>query len=598
MREGQGGRVGAAALATWAALNLVPASPAGAQPVDPAGQVPKVVVQASKAVSRWVRAESPHFVVISDAHDEDVALLVENLEKLDHLLRVYLLPRSEPEPPARRLTLYYHGRHADLDRIDAAGPEGALGRFSSCTAGVQGNVVHRERLVNLDDAQLDKAPLNDSLSTAFEAYARQFLYRHTDIRAPAAIIDGLAVYFSSVRFSRHQMVVGRVPKGIGEYLYFLDQGRKFSLSYEDVLLGRHGHARGYGGAAGVRLEYEARSWLLTHYMLSSPQTRRHMSRFLGLTGRGLAAPEAFERSFGIKFAELDVRLWRYRRQGLQALRVDVPTLPAVRVSVRGLAPAADDLVVLDAALKACPDRQAGEALLQSLTVLASREPADDVARLASGRAHVDWGRAENALPLLNSVLEGHAGHVEARLLRGLAQLRLAERNEGERRLALLQHARQDLQALLVPDPPLPEAAYAAFMADLAAADVPAESTLAAVIRAWPAARDVGPLGRAAALAHAHAGRADAALAILDVLALAPLDASLARWAAQWKGRLEEGVSHADILQAMHERPEPELPFKHWTVDKARAMRSVALGQGLESVGTEINVPQAPPRGDR
>ena len=32
----------------------------------------------------------------------------------------------------------------------------------------------------LDDEQLEKAPLNDSLTHVFEAYARHFLYRHTD----------------------------------------------------------------------------------------------------------------------------------------------------------------------------------------------------------------------------------------------------------------------------------------------------------------------------------------------------------------------------------------------------------------------------------
>jgi hypothetical protein len=54
---------------------------------------------------------------------------------------------------------------------------------------VQGFAVHLERIASLGDEQLDKAPLNDTLSYAFEAYARHFLYRHTDIRHPS-YIDG------------------------------------------------------------------------------------------------------------------------------------------------------------------------------------------------------------------------------------------------------------------------------------------------------------------------------------------------------------------------------------------------------------------------
>lgn len=117
---------------------------------------------------------------------------------------------------------------------------------------------------SLADAQLEKTALNDTLTHVFEAYARDFLYRHTDIRLPPWFIEGFAQYFSSVRFSQQQMVVGRVPPAISRYLNFLDSGRKYSLDWEDVLAHCVANARNDGGAAGVRLEFDAKSWLLTH----------------------------------------------------------------------------------------------------------------------------------------------------------------------------------------------------------------------------------------------------------------------------------------------------------------------------------------------
>jgi len=39
---------------------------------------------------------------------------------------------------------------------------------------VQGFGVHLERMSSLGDAQLDKAPLDDTLTYVFEAYARHF----------------------------------------------------------------------------------------------------------------------------------------------------------------------------------------------------------------------------------------------------------------------------------------------------------------------------------------------------------------------------------------------------------------------------------------
>lgn len=71
-------------------------------------------------------------------------------------------------------------------------PADAVGLYSSCASGVQGFGVHLERIPSLGDEQLEKAPLNETLSHVFEAYARHFLYRHTDIRTPEWFIEGFA----------------------------------------------------------------------------------------------------------------------------------------------------------------------------------------------------------------------------------------------------------------------------------------------------------------------------------------------------------------------------------------------------------------------
>ena len=63
-------------------LCLLAACHAGAQQAD-AGKLERVEVAGRKvALSSWFRAESPHFVVYSDAREEDVASLLDNLEKL------------------------------------------------------------------------------------------------------------------------------------------------------------------------------------------------------------------------------------------------------------------------------------------------------------------------------------------------------------------------------------------------------------------------------------------------------------------------------------------------------------------------------------
>lgn len=195
-------------------LCLLMAGPAVATSSDPA-KLDRVAVTGSKEkVSPWFRAESQRFVVYSDAPAEDVELLLDNLEKLDHLLRLYTLPARPAPTREPKLTLYYPRDAADLAEIDADRPPLAVGLYSTCASGAQGAGVHLEPIPRLRDDQLERAPQDKTLPHAFEAYTRHFLYRHTGIRAPSSFIHGFAQYFSAVRFSDRQMVVGRIPAAL------------------------------------------------------------------------------------------------------------------------------------------------------------------------------------------------------------------------------------------------------------------------------------------------------------------------------------------------------------------------------------------------
>lgn len=557
----------------------------------------RVEVAGKKAeVSKWFRAESQHFVVYSDTREEDVAPLLGNLEKLDHLLRIYTLPARQPEPQQAKLTLYYHARLAGLREVDDSGPADAVGLYSSCASGAQGFGVHLERIPSLTDRELERSSLNETLTYVFEAYARHFLYRHTDIRTPASFIEGFAQYFSSVRYSEQQMVLGRSPHAIARYLKFLGDGHRYSLEWEDVLEGRLANARNYGGDAGVRLEFEAKSWLLTHYMMSSEDNRRRMGRYLLLVGGGASPTAAFERAFDMKTAVMGAVLWRYGLRGTQVLRVEQPALPAARVSFRTLPLAAGEVLLADAALKSCPGRSAGEALLNKVDRLAARFPDANAARLTLSRAQIDWGDAQQALSRLEAVLPDDDANLEAQYLAGMARLRLAGRSEGEARQSHLQAAQRHLQRANELSRQSPEAALALFKAEVAAAETPDTAALQGVIAAWRAARDVDALGRSAALAYAYAGDADEAYRTLGSLAQDQRNPATAQWARQWQSRLESGVSRSDILAEMRRTDAPDAPVKEWTIDKQSVLQKVERNSGLEAAESFIKEQQRQSQG--
>lgn len=581
-------------LASLFVLGALWVSAASAQQAQPKSLDRVDVVGKKVATSNWFRAESQHFVVYSDTREDDVELLLDNLEKLDHLLRIYTL-RSAIEQPVPKLTLYFRNRVPELGGIGEGMPAGAVGMYGSCAAGVQGFAVQVERISQLRDEQLDKGALDDTLSFAFEAYARHFLMRYTDIRSPASFVEGFAQYFATVRFSEQQMVVGRTNRAIAGYLRFLGNGRRYSLDWEDVLENRVRNARNYGGDAGVRLEFEAKSWLLTHYMLSSEDNRKRQSRYLALVDKGESPTRAFERAFGMKTADLGAVMWRYSLRGVQTLRVAMPALPVARVSFRALSPAAGEFVLADAALKACPSRNAGLALLKKVTDLAARFPDADAARLTLSRAQIDWGDPQEALRQLDPMLQGDGAGFEAEYLAGMANLRLAGRTDAEVRRTHLQAAQRHLQRARALNPQSPEVAVAVLAteaADAAAGNgAPDTAALQSVVSAWRITHDVPALGRSAALAYAYAGQADEAHQTLGVLAQSLRGQPMAQWAKQWQGRLETGVSRSDILAEMRRTDALEASIKEWTVDKQGVLQKVELAAGLEDASGFIKQQQ-------
>src|SRR5476651_2068199 len=85
-------------------------------------QAPKdtttVVVQADRSSLKreWVRAESQHFIVYSDTKRDNVARLLDNLERFRFVMRQFSeIPDAAAEP---RLTLYYLADEGELKIVD------------------------------------------------------------------------------------------------------------------------------------------------------------------------------------------------------------------------------------------------------------------------------------------------------------------------------------------------------------------------------------------------------------------------------------------------------------------------------------------------
>jgi hypothetical protein len=532
-----------------------------------------------------VRAESAHVVVVSNAARADVARLVEHLERLDALLRTYTADygaaAAGPEP---KLNLIYLDDNRELNRVTANHPSGSIGLFRDCAGSAQGFLVHTGPLTAVEDDRLATAPLHEGLSYVSQAYARHFLYRHTDVRAPSAWIEGFSSYFSGVMFGTKQMVIGRTPPGVGRYFAFRDEGRVYNLDYDSMLGPDPYKNLSDTRAQAARVEYQARAWILAHYILGAGERRQRLGTFLNAVHKGGDPAVALRDAFGLEVADASTALWRYRLQGAKVLRVDMPFKVRPEIAFKTMSATSGEFVLADTVLKACPAPAEGERLLRTLTTDAAKVPNVDAGQLALSRARVDWGDPAAALPWLQKAARRADASADVLVLLARANLKLAARVDAAQRASYLDGARTSLAKAREREPGLGSIALAELDLALLSDGAPNRAVLDGVISAWRTTRDSGALARAAALSWCYLVDAPKAEHVLRMLANDARDPGMAAWATDFQRRLDAGLTLAAIQAEMRKGLDGAAPAggaSEWTLDLIGQMKEVEAQAGIE-----------------
>ncbi|RYY77113.1 MAG: hypothetical protein EOO52_06415 [Gammaproteobacteria bacterium] len=542
--------------------------------------VSEVVVSGQQNPSDWFRAESQHFIVYSDTKQKHVSQLLNKLERFDYLLRLYAKANA-PTKAEPKLTLYYQSRVRDLKKIVKDQPAYTIGFYNSCAQGVQAFATHMYYGTN-PDVSLEKQPENEGLSYIFEAYARHFLYRHTEIRTPNWYIDGFAKYFANTRFSDSETVLGIPPQSIRDYLLYLSSGNNYySLNYKDILLDNESKGHNVAGEAGVRLEFQAKAWALTHYILSSSENIQHFDAYNKLVAAGLEQTKAFEQSFGFPVKKLGNHLWKYKRKSAEGLKLNLTAGAEQEIQFSSLPISANKLMLADAAIKSCPTRALGQELLQNIMSEAKKYPTSDYAQTILSRAQINWGDAKSTIPYLTSVAKGD--NAEAFYLLGNAQLRIANERQGDEQKNYLKSAQDNFLKASNLNSSFAEAFYGCFQTGLRLQDTPSKETLSAAIKARTLAPEVSGYLRAAALSHAYLKELSETQATLDLMARNKRDPQMAEWANIWQAKLNTGVTRAALITEMHQEVQPDTRFTEWTLASDSVMQEVQRSAEMAAV---------------
>ncbi len=550
-------------------IALVPAHAFGNEPpkvvVKGKHDPSTVVIKGVRDPSAWFRIESQHLIVYSNDDPDDVIELVNNLERLDAVLRLYLKPFLDTRETLPKFTLYFQGP-PDLPPELGAVDGSTASLTSRCASGTLAFTFSKAKSWKLDNASLLRPEDDYTLMTNFVVYADVFLRRHTRIRAPAWFLAGFDAYFGGMRFTENQMLVGRDAGTSYNLLQEIDEGRIRRVRFDDVLHDRTPSGTFKIGTNGYYRQWEflARSFNLVHYMLSSAQNRDKMGKYLERVNEGADPADAFADLFGLSGQELDAAMWRYRQASMKILQVDVPDLPRAHIDFTRLSRIEGEFVLDNAALKTCPVPAAGKTLLARVQQKAAQAPAVDFAQVSLSRAQVEWGDPLDALGYLTHAVENDPYNPEPQYLLGLAHAKLAERG-GPDRQDQLAAARASLAQAALLAPEAPDVSYALFRVGLMDTE-PGDKDIGRAVDAWRHGHDVAAFARAAALAQAWLGDAAGAYQVFNTLARNKWDPGNAAWATTWLARLEKGVPRNELLAAMRAEQPAAPGARSWMHD--------------------------------
>lgn len=450
--------------------------------------------------SRWLRAESPNFVVygLDEAQTREVTA---KLERFDQLLR--LLTHTTAPEPASPLPVYLLQGNSQVERLRRQNlPPGhfATGYYSAAPTGM---------LVAADmrwDMQRARIPRYSDV-WLFTEYSRHFLLQNArGDYLPAWYVDGLTLNLATTRFTGDTIEYG---KGHPSLARRLDVERWGPIA--KIIAGTEDHGQ----------LYSAQSALLVHYILADPARRAAFERFLSAARSGVEPVAAFGKAFGTSMTALHARLWRYRHEAVW-IRATATGFAAPDIILSRLPRSADALLLDQAAMRIGilePDRQRA--------VLRRAEDAvvdwsDTFGRRVLAQAQILYGAPERADAPLDMLLASASADPELLYLKGLRHL-MAGRKDAAIAPAEFREARKWFARAWRVDPDYYPALYAWAESLSTEPRFVTDKTLNALLKVAALAPQVTQVQVTAATMMMMDGRFEAAEALLAPIIVTPRD---------------------------------------------------------------------------
>ncbi|MGE4064248.1 MAG: hypothetical protein AB7E79_12850 [Rhodospirillaceae bacterium] len=476
---------------------------------------------AGTAQARWLRAESPLFVVYSDGKEDELRTFVGQLHEYDALMR--LLTGTTAPPSPNKLPIYLTKNARQLREAIPYAQDGIAGLYNS-TPHATLAVALRQDLFGLP-----------ARTIILHEYAHHFMLQYRPAFYPAWYVEGFAEYFGATQFKDDVLNVGAATPGRAWSL----QTRPWAHIREVI---------DPPNPRNVTTQFYEESWLAVSWFMADPQRREQLPKFLMALGQGEAPEKALIATTGLDFDSLDAELRAYlKKRELPGFQVKRAARQAPPITVEALSDAEDKFLLMNARLVMNYDKPKEVArLLPKLRKGAAKFEGNSFVLRTLALAEIKAGDFDNADRTLARLEATAPNDVNTPYLQALRYIEDGRARPAQRD-ALWQEARSHATRAFQLDENHYPSLYLYSLAAMAKGGTPDENTVNVLLRAYELAPNVEEFRLESAIALLRTGMKNEARQLLLPLAYAPHFKNGADYARDLLDRMRSGE---DVAQAL------------------------------------------------
>ena len=359
---------------------------------------------APAAAADWYRAETERFIVYAEDSRDDTVEFVQDLERLDEVLRILSgVSLDEDLPTSTKVTVFRFGETQDMSLLAAGNRHAGIGGFFIGRANGSVAFVPRQRdrrRTRSAQEAFDSDLMLDPKATLFHEYVHYFMFQHRDAPYPLWYSEGFAELFSTIEFEEENFVIGEVPSY-----------RSIALSTIDIDLEDTFDPPARQTRETVGRTY-AHGWLIASHLNLNPDRRGQMGAYMAAIARGFHRLRTAREAFG-DLEVLRQELEEFRQGEARLLRVPYAVNADPAVEIRELTDAETARMDVMIRSKRGVDEDDAQRLVRDARRLLADYPGNEAVMLAATEAEFDARNYDEAESLAQQLLEMNPGSTEA-----------------------------------------------------------------------------------------------------------------------------------------------------------------------------------------